>query len=291
MDIVVIFNGLGNQMSQYAFYLSKKSINPATYYIDFCTDHNGAELNKVFNIPYKQTSFQKRLFIIFRILVVKKIKIFKPLQALLNSFNYNIIEENFNYIFNRNYLSPAKNITFYFGGWPSEKYFLNVRDEILKEFTFTKPTDVENTLHVAGITNSNSVAIHVRRGDYLNANNLELFGKVCTKAYYEKAIATIKAKVENPHFFVFSNDIDWVEANLKMENCTYVTCNSGTKSWIDMYLMSICKHNIVANSTFSWWGAWLNTNPDKIVISPSRYLNNDEYTDFYPETWIRLADY
>jgi len=291
MDVVVVFNGLGNQMSQYAFYLSKKKINKATHFIDFCSDHNGAELNKVFKIDYNQNSFHKFLFIIFRVLVTKKIKIVKPFKWLLERFNCNIIEENFNYRFNSQYLLPANGITFYFGGWPSEKYFINAKDEVLKAFKFTPPTDPENTEHIRNITSSNSVAIHVRRGDYLSPKNIEVFGRVCTKEYFEQAIDTIKTKINNAHFFVFSNDIAWVKANLQMNSVTYVTCNSADSSWADMYLMSICKHNIISNSSFSWWGAWLNQNNNKIVISPSRYLNNDVYTDFYPESWIRLQNY
>jgi hypothetical protein len=223
-------------------------------------------------------------------LVTKKIKIFKPLKEILGLLNFRIIEENFNYKFNKIYLYPSRGTNFYFGGWPSEKYFLSVKDQIVKDFTFTTPTDPQNVRHIQDINGSNSVSIHVRRGDYLNDNNMELFGRVCTKGYYEKAINVIKGKVDDPHFFVFSNDADWVRSNLHMKNVTYVTCNYGWNSWIDLYLMSLCKHNIIANSTFSWWGAWLNANPDKIVISPSRYLNNDSgHTDVYPESWIKIA--
>lgn len=291
MDIVVILNGLGNQMSQYSFYLQKKKINKSTYILNFCKDHNGLELNKVFNIHIKQTILHKILFIPFRILLVKRVKFLKPLQLLVRLLNFKIINENFDYKFNANYLLPSKKITFYLGGWPSEKYFPDVKNKILSQFIFSKPTDRENTLHIKNINKTNSVSLHVRRGDYLDERNLNIFGKVCTKEYFEKAINIIEETVDDPHFFIFSNDFVWVKSNLQMSNVTYITCNHGENSWIDMYLMSICKHNIISNSTFSWWGAWLNANPNKKVISPGRYLNNDEYTDFYPESWIRLFNY
>lgn len=291
MDVIIFCNGLGNQMSQYAFYLNKKSITKDIYNLDFCIDHNGAELNKVFKIGFEKKLYHNFLYIIFRILVTEKVKIiFKPLQLLFRFFNCKIIKENFDYTFNKDYLVPSKGITFYFGGWPSEKYFLTDKSSISNSFNFSIPNDLENTNHINRINTCNSVAIHVRRGDYLMGINLELFGRVCTKEYFKKAIGFIEHNVENPHFFVFSNDIEWVQLNLQMHNVTYVTCNCGENSWMDMYLMSICKHNIISNSTFSWWGAWLNTNPNKIVISPSRYLNDDNgLTDVYPESWIKLT--
>jgi hypothetical protein len=101
----------------------------------------------------------------------------------------------------------------------------------------------------------------------------------------------MESKVENPHFFVFSNDLVWVKENIFIKNVTYVDCNAGKNSWKDMYLMSLCQHNIIANSTFSWWGAWLNKNKNKIVISPKRFLNSDTTTDVYPDAWTTLGEY
>jgi hypothetical protein len=177
------------------------------------------------------------------------------------------------------------------GGWHNEGYFSAIKDKVKSEFTFRIPEDPENLQHIHKITSTNSVSIHIRRGDYLNAANINLFGDVCNRAYYEKAIELIKTEVINPHFFIFSNDFSWVKANLHLENVTYITSNVGEDSWKDMYLMSLCKHNIVANSTFSWWGAWLNNNTNKIVISPSRFLKGDEFSDIYPKQWIKLSDY
>lgn len=290
MDVVVIFNGLGNQMSQYAFYRNKKRINKSSEYISFCSDHNGLELDRVFNINFKATAKQRALYYIFRILLTDKI-LLTPLQWLLKVFNCSIIKENFNYHFNGQYLLPSKGIRFYYGGWHSEKYFLSIREQLLELFTLNEPDDDENINNINAIKTSNSIAVHIRRGDYLDSNNVNLFGKVCTLEYYKAAINLMESKQAESHFFVFSNDIEWVKANIVFNKVTYITCNKGLNSWKDMFLMSICKHNIVANSSFSWWGAWLNKNTKKIVVSPSRYLNDDKSTDFYPESWIKIANY
>lgn len=292
MDVVIIFNGLGNQMSQYAFYHQKKQIDKATYFVPFCNDHNGLELDTVFNVNTKETFIQKSLYILFRILLTDRIKMVSiPLKRLLKLLNCKIVRESFNYNYNPDFLQPSKGITFYYGGWHTEKYFAAEREKIKSVFDFKKPLGNCNDEYIDQIASTNSVSLHVRRGDFMNEANIGLFGGVATKAYFEEAIKLIATKVNNPHFFVFSNDMDWVKENLSMDTVTHVTCNSGKDSWKDMKLMSLCKHNIIPNSTFSWWGAWLNNNKDKIVISPFRFLNNDNYTDVYPDSWTKISDY
>jgi len=290
MDVVVIFNGLGNQMSQYAFYLEKKKVNKATYLISFCKDHNGLELQKVFGINFKSKLIEKILYLIYRILLTDK-KFLNPLKYLLKGMGCKIINENYDYNFKPNYMVPSKGITFYFGGWHSEKYFADVKEDLLSTYEFEKFTDQKNLSVLSEISSTNSVALHVRRGDYMNEANINLFGKVCTKTYFEKAIEVLNQKIPNTHYFIFSNDITWVKENLVFEKATFVNHNFGADSWKDMCLMSECKHNIISNSTFSWWGAWLNKNEDKVVISPSRFLNDDQHTDVYPNDWLKLVDY
>ena len=135
---------------------------------------------------------------------------------------------------------------------------------------------------------NNSVSIHVRRGDYLNGYYFETLGKICDIDYYKRAIALINKEVNDPYFYIFSDDPGYVAENLKIENATYVDFNRGRDSWQDMYLMSQCKHNIIANSTFSWWGAWLNTNLNKIVIAPNRWFANMDNDEIVLPEWIRL---
>lgn len=291
MDIVVIFNGLGNQMSQYSFYLQKKKINSSTYLISFCKDHNGLEINSVFNISWKDRFINKGLYILFRLLIADGYKLITiPTKQLLKKMGCSVVIENFNYDFNPEYLKPSKGITFYFGGWHNEKYFIDSKAEILNSFHFSGKID-DITLALAEEMASNeSVSIHVRRGDYLNEANINIFGKVCNKTYFEKAIDKINEQVVLPHYYVFSNDIEWVKQNFKLERVTYVTHNSGKDSWKDMYLMTNCKYNIIANSSFSWWGAWLNKNKNNIVVSPAKFLNTDTISDIYPSHWIKISE-
>ena len=292
MDVIIIFNGLGNQMSQYAFYLQKKNNSKSTYFIPFCRDHNGLELDRVFGINTKEALVQKILYILFRILLTDKVSIISfPVKRILNLFKCKIVKENFDYNFKSDFMNPSNGITFYYGGWHTDKYFIEAKNSILGSFDFAEVNDQENKSYIDKIVETESVSLHVRRGDFLNADNINLFGDVCTKAYFEKAIALIETKVANPYFFIFSNDLVWVKENLIIKNVTYVDCNSGKDSWKDMCLMSLCKHNIVANSTFSWWGAWLNKNSDKIVVCPSRFLKNDTFTDVYPDSWAKISEY
>jgi hypothetical protein len=143
---------------------------------------------------------------------------------------------------------------------------------------------------IEAISRSNSIGLHIRRGDYINNKKTrDSFGE-CSLDYYKKAVAKISETVKDPHFYVFTNDPDFVK-NLKLGNTTtFITHNTGEKSYEDMRLMSLCKHNIIANSSFSWWGAWLNENPDKIVICPSPAFDKLDLTDsdFYPDNWIKL---
>ena len=135
----------------------------------------------------------------------------------------------------------------------------------------------------------NTVSLHIRRGDKMSEANMKIYGGICTEEYYRKAVDYIKARVDDPTFVVFSDDIEWTKDNIHLDNCVYVDWNKGEDSWQDMCLMSFCKHNINANSTFSWWGAWLNSNPDKIVVVPSAYIQGVCTPDIWPEKWIKMS--
>ncbi|TDX09275.1 alpha-1,2-fucosyltransferase [Flavobacterium sp. S87F.05.LMB.W.Kidney.N] len=294
MDVVVIFNGLGNQMSQYAFYLQKKKLDKSTRFIfdkRSHISHNGYELERVFNIEVKETVVNSILFLLFRILTIKKHPYFsKPLIKLLNFFGITLFEESANYDFDESLLKSSKGIRFLYGGWHSEKYFESNKKQVLETFKL-EVEDVENLSHLEQIKKTESVSIHVRRGDYMKGINFEMYGSVCTKGYFENAIDKINQLVEKPHFFVFSNDLNWVKENFVMDRCTFIDCNNGKDSWKDMYLMSNCKYNVNSNSTFSWWGSYLNTNNSKEVIVPNYFVNNLETKDFYPSNWLKIKDY
>ena len=156
------------------------------------------------------------------------------------------------------------------GYWQNELYFSNIREVLLRELS---PINSMNDLvcdYLEPIKKSNSVSLHVRRGDYLNLKNIN----VLDVGYYMKASKYIRKNVEKPTFFIFSDDLDWCKKSLGfLDGCIYV---DRTQTEIDdLKLMSFCRHNIIANSSFSWWGAWLNQNPGKTVIAPKDWMLND----------------
>lgn len=188
-------------------------------------------------------------------------------------------------------LFKIKGNVYLVGYFQTEKYFAGLEKKIRNSFEFEKRLVGRNEDYAKQINSSNSVSIHVRRGDYVSNPSAAKFHGVLGKEYYQKAINRIKKLVKQSQFFVFSDDLEWTRTNLNLpEDTVYVEGNSGKNGYIDMQLMSMCKHNIVANSSFSWWGAWLNENPDKKVIAPKDWVAdvsvNDD--DVVPSSWVRI---
>lgn len=176
------------------------------------------------------------------------------------------------------------------GYWQSERYFADAVQQIRADFTFRPPLDNKNAELAEQINRANSVSLHVRRGDYVNNPKTSATHGLCSLDYYHAAIRHVAERVQQPHFFVFSDDIAWVQANLKIEfPCFYVQHNRGVESYNDMRLMSLCRHHIIANSSFSWWGAWLNPNMAKIVVAPRKWLAKEtDVQDLFPAGWVTL---
>lgn len=180
------------------------------------------------------------------------------------------------------------------GYFQNERYFEAIKDDLRKNFTFKYPLDEKNRTLTKEVSSTESVAVHIRRGDYVtNKDSVSNF-VTCDKSYYEQSIRLISEKVKNPAFYVFSEEIDWVKENLNFEDSTvvFVDWNRGKDSYRDMQLMSLCKHNIIANSSFSWWGAWLNANKEKVVIAPSQWFREEKKNalldDFFPKGWTKI---
>ena len=133
-----------------------------------------------------------------------------------------------------------------------------------------------------------AVSLHIRLGDYTTPVNKEFFGGICTEEYYKNAVEYIKQKYENPKFFIFSNGEGNITEVLPDIDYELVNINDENTGWADMYLMSQCKHNIIANSSFSWWGAWLNQNENKTVVAPQKWINGQKMPDICPSEWIRI---
>lgn len=158
------------------------------------------------------------------------------------------------------------------GYWTSEKYFVHLRAELVKRFSSIANETNEDKEWIRRIRDSNSVAVHVRRGDYVNGP-YKLFASL-PMDYYNRAVEWMRSKITSPSFFVFSDDIPWCQKNLIIGDCQFVDTNRGLNSYKDLILMQYCKHNIIANSTFSWWGAWLNNNREKEIAAPSKWFAN-----------------
>lgn len=177
------------------------------------------------------------------------------------------------------------------GHWQCERYFDDISDTLRDDFTVKTPPSDANSRMADEIRSREAVCLHVRRGDYVaHWQNRQDLG-VCGKDYYDRAVAEIAGKVKDPHFFVFSDDPAWCRAELKTGfPTTVVDLNGPETDYEDLRLMAGCRHFIIANSSFSWWGAWLSPNPGKLVIAPSKWFNNPARApkDIIPERWTRI---
>lgn len=291
MDIILLHNGLGNQMSQYAFYLSKRRNDARTLYIGLSNDHNGIELDKVFGVKCRMGYRKKALFLILRLLMTNRTNvIIKNVNSLLSKFKIKLITENMDYSFHQSFLnSSSYYLAFWVGGWHHPQYYSEVSSLIRDAFRFKEALLDERNICVEKLIHQpNSVCLHIRRGDYLSGINYELFGRVCDEQYYRKAISYIESKVSDVCYYVFSNDMEWARKLLIKKNAVFVDWNKGEESWKDMFLMSRCSNLIIPNSTFSWWAAWLCENQVNIVC-PKVFVYGDVKSDIYLDTWHRIG--
>lgn len=292
MKIVNIVGGLGNQMFQYAFYCALKEHHNNTL-IDLSSFkrynlHNGFELSHIFNITPSIATNEE----IKKLTNLNDYSILSKLKRKMATSGIKIILKESEYlesspIPNLNIFDSQKDM-YYWGYFQSEKYFSQIKNQIISTFTFSNQLDKRNLAILKKIQNTKSVSVHIRRGDYLIDKQ---FKNICTLYYYKKAIEYQLSKDNNLTFYIFSDDITWVKNNFSENiNCEYIDWNIGSESYKDMKLMSMCHHNIIANSSFSWWGAWLNTNKNKIVIAPKKWNNTNSHKaeSIIPETWIKL---
>ena len=293
MVISHILGGIGNQMFQYAAGRALSLSTDQTHSLDLndFTDyqlHNGFELERVFNIDkvVKSTSSNIQELLGWRAnSFAKKVLRRSPFTRLRGpSF---VVEPHFNYW-------PAffklDHDCYLYGYWQSEQYFKDFADIIRQDFAFKIPLDERNKQIALDIANTQSVSLHVRRGDYVSDPKNSNIMHICSLEYYRQAINHIIKRIEQPVFYIFSDDMAWVKEHLSIEfPCVYIDHNSGSESYRDMQLMSLCKHHVIANSSFSWWGAWLNANPEKTVIAPKNWFRNgNNDSDLIPDEWIRI---
>lgn len=259
---IIMSGGLGNQMFQYAFFLSLKAkgknckIDNTLFYITQM--HNGFELKDIFHIPEgvtKPSSFKK--------IWIRLLRKFKPSFLVCTDKIYQYSP----------YVYKSKK-PYLMGDWLSPSYFEGIKEKVCKVYKFSSIN--HRNIDIATVMQScNSISIHIRRGDYLNYPNY----CVCDEAYYYNAINYFLNIVETPVFYVFSNEPLWCETFMKQFDVDFqiIDWNQRQDSFQDMYLMTQCKHNIIANSTFSWWGAWLNQNANKIIVAPKKWFRNSNH--------------
>jgi hypothetical protein len=289
MIIAKLKGGLGNQMFQYAcgrflserkntlLKLDKSALEDKSYRPDVASrDYQLNVFNCIENFAATEEiqSFKKPTFILDKVF-------FKIRQQLKPSVI--ITDENYDL----SLIDKAQNI-YQEGYFQNEKYFKNIGNILLKEFSIKYPLNDAYVEFQNQIAVCNSVSIHIRRGDYVNNPTTNNYHGVCSLDYYYKAKAVITEKIADPRFFIFSDDIKWARENLKSERpLTFV---SGGKNFEDLSLMSQCKHNIIANSSFSWWGGWLNENHEKIVVGPLKWFNDAKLNSEFqlPDKWIRV---
>ena len=273
MIIIKMNGGLGNQLQQYALYEKLKSLGkdvkldiswfgkdmgmatkreleldyfPQVSY-DICTEE---EMEKVGNRSLRRKVLEK-LHVLERNLYVEH----QMYDEQIFQMDHKVLE----------------------GYWACEAYYEDILPELRRKLMFPKSENPENIKMEEKMRACNSVSLHLRRGDYLKPENQELFGGICTEAYYEQALLYVKEHVKDARFFVFSDDPAYAREKYRGEEYTIVDINHGKDSFFDIHLMSCCKHHICANSTFSFWGARLNPNSDKIMVRPLKQKNCDWY--------------
>ena len=267
MIVVRILGGLGNQMFQYAY---ARALQQKGYEVTLGLSkiktyklHGGYQLDH-FKIGLEAAS---------------------PITSFLGNIQLKKNRKENSLLFDKSLLHLSGN-EFVKGYFQSEKYFLGIRERLLEEFVIQKELSETTKMYRTTIeSETSSCSLHIRRGDYISNKKTNTVHGTCGLDYYKEAISILLEKHQETHFFVFSDDISWTKENLKIENATFI--DHTTIPHEDLYLMSLCKHNITANSSFSWWGAWLNNNKQKTVISPKKWFVNTE-NEIACENWIRL---
>lgn len=290
MIITKLDGGLGNQLFQYAvgkhaamlcsteFKFDLTFFNEQNKWpyelIKFCIDVSTATNDECLRLKYRRPSWHTRFkWALFR----------QPVYPYVPARSY-VREQRLN-TYDASVFSRGSDL-YLDGLWQTEKYFLPIADQIRAEVQLRDDGSDQYRQLREHIARTSAVSIHVRRGDYVNHS---VFA-VLPLSYYAQAIDHIRAHIESPTFFVFSNDLPWCRENLPVPAGTvFVGGDQPLPPHEDLMLMSQCRHHIIANSTFSWWGAWLNPDPDKIVCTPARWhCNGREIHDTLPEQWLRF---
>jgi hypothetical protein len=296
MIISFLTGGLGNQLFQYAFaFALSKAYNEKLY---FDTSSYDWDTLRKFELDHFQMNIKAA-----HKNDIEKIKKLKPLfydrlkykfqRTNIPYYRLSILKEQ-SFAFDKNFKKFRRKNVYVEGYWQSEEYFKNYRNEILRSIYLPNIKLSVKTLNYKTLIQNtpNSISIHIRRGDYLSNSETTAFHGVCGLRYYESAIKYMESELACPTYFVFSDDKDYIEEVFGGKN-NFILIKDISFDFEELILMSCCKHNIIANSSFSWWGAWLNNFSDKKVVAPKYWFANkemnDKTTDLIPKKWKRLG--
>ncbi len=301
MKIVNVIGGLGNQMFQCAFAIALKEIFNEDVYIDIHHYknpypktfrgnnffHNGYEVSKLFrNFDLPIASPAQVMKYSYYIPNYYISRIARRLLPIRNTEYVQSYMEAYNYRRDDSIFQDKK---YFEGYWMTPLYFNAYRNIIIEKFRFKSFDTIENILIEQKLKSSNSITVHIRRGDYVGSSS---FGGICTLTYYRNAIREARKFIQNPEFYIFSNDQDWCLNHLgdvfSDSLVHFITHNKGINSYRDMQLMMLARCNILANSSFSWWGAYLNQRDDQLVFCPNKWHNQFDCSKIYVDSWIKI---
>lgn len=277
MIIIHVMGGLGNQLYQYAMYEKLKSMGKEVKldlyaYTEAEEDEREwrkLELDRFVNLQYEVCTQAERM----KLLDNSMAFIDRVRRKLFGRQDKTLKDEG-------RYMPELFDVddVYLYGFWDCEKYYEDRIDELQRKLVFPNSANPKNQQCIEQMQQEQSVSMHIRRTDYLTVADGKRYMGICTDVYYEKAMEYIRERVENPVFYIFSDDVEYARAHYQGEDIRVVDWNQGEDSLFDMQLMSQCKHNICANSTFSIWGARLNQNADKHMIRPLHHDNYEEVT-------------
>ncbi|MFY7812012.1 MAG: alpha-1,2-fucosyltransferase [Flavobacterium sp.] len=286
MQVVKIQGGLGNQMFQYAFGYALHHKYKVKVYYDL----------SLYDIQKETNQYTQREFLLSKAYHISICKYNR------NSLKNKIIQKCYKWLgVTRHIIHDAesgyqpidfKKNTTYIGYWQDQEYFKEYHQKLVKLFTPSKfSTSCLQWQQLIQSSEIPTVSVHFRRGDYVQKEAVNAVHGVCSNQYYLDALQYLMDRIPTFQIFVFSDDINWVKENFMFQQPAFFVDNV-TVPWEDIYLQSICNHNIIANSSFSWWGAWLNKNPNKINIGPLKWFNdiekNNNFKNILPNYFIKI---
>jgi len=295
--VIKLMGGLGNQMFQYAAGRSlslrlgtelkmdrsfldgpQTGNTPRSYELgDLCVREEFADSRELAELTGREaTRWQTALLRLRQ-------------EAGLSRYRPNVLRES-GFRFQPGFLTVSGDV-YMEGYWQSEKYFSGDSDVIRREFSLRRPLEGRDRELAAAVEGENSVSVHVRRGDYVRRTETMRFHGVCGEEYYRRCADIVSQRIPDPHFVVFTDDPGWARESIRTRHrITFVDWDAPRPGSTDLELMSRCRHHVLANSSFSWWGAWLGTHPGDLVLAPERWFNEPEMdtADLLPASWERV---